>query len=134
MTSKLAQQSIDRVRAVCSPLPKAVESGGVASGVGRLSGTGVTTFAVSRRIFARVFVLDTPTGGEQVILWIRADPDERQALLACGHPYFPAGPRELGVVLDDRTDWTEVAELVSESYRIMAPKRLRAAVEGQGEP
>jgi hypothetical protein len=28
-------------------------------------------------------------------------------------------------VLDDGIDWSEVAELVTESYRVMAPRRLR---------
>jgi predicted DNA-binding protein (MmcQ/YjbR family) len=29
-------------------------------------------------------------------------------------------------VLDDDIDWGDVAELVTESYRLLAPKRLRA--------
>lgn len=28
------------------------------------------------------------------------------------------------VVLDDDTDWDELAELVTESYRLLAPQRL----------
>jgi hypothetical protein len=34
------------------------------------------------------------------------------------------------MVLDDEVDWAEVAELVTESYRIVAPKRLAVAVHG----
>ena len=65
--------SIDRVRATCVRLPAVVESGGVANGVGELSGTGVFTFKVSGRVVARVFVLD-PGGREDVVLWLRGIP------------------------------------------------------------
>ena len=125
MTSAI-EDSIARVRSICTAFPKAVEKGGVASGVGALSGTGVITFTVSRRVFARMFVLNTPARGEQLVLWIRAEQHERASLLATGHPYFPAGAREVGIVLDADTDWTEIPELVTESYLIMAPKKLAA--------
>ena len=122
------EQSIERVRSLCAPLPKAVESGGVASGVGKLSGTRVVTFTVSRRVFARMFVLDAPAGGQQLVLWVRADLAERESLVRAGHPYFPAGPREVGIVIDDETDWAELAELVTESYVVIAPKKLASEV------
>jgi pimeloyl-ACP methyl ester carboxylesterase len=121
-------QALARMRAIGLGFPRAVLKGGVASGVGALSGTRVVTFTVSRRIFARVFVLDGPDGGERIVLWLRADPAERASLLAAGHPYFAAGPREVGVVLDDDTDWSEIRELVTESYVLMAPKSLAGSV------
>jgi predicted DNA-binding protein (MmcQ/YjbR family) len=34
----------------------------------------------------------------------------------------------LGVQLDDRTDWVEVAELIATSYCLIAPKRLADTV------
>lgn len=122
------------MRAICLALPNAVGNEGVASGVGALSGSGVISFGVSRRIFARVFVVTDPEGREVVVLWIRADPGEREFLLASGHPYFPAGTREVGIVLDARTDWTEISELVTESYLIVAPKKLAADVEAALPP
>ena len=121
------EEAIERVRATCGALPKVVDRGGVASGVGALSGTGVFNFTVSRRVVARMFVLD-PGGRESVVLWLRAAPEEREALVQSGHPFFRAGPREVGVVIDDATDWAEVAELVTESYVLVAPKRLAAEV------
>jgi predicted DNA-binding protein (MmcQ/YjbR family) len=57
------------------------------------------------------------------------DEDERHALLSDARVYVPAylGPSGwIGVDLDDSTDstdWTEVAELVEESYRLTAPRR-----------
>jgi hypothetical protein len=38
------------------------------------------------------------------------------------------------MVLDDATDWDEVAELVTESYCIMAPKKLVALVDRPSDP
>lgn len=53
------------------------------------------------------------------------DEDERHALLSDARVYVPAylGPSGwIGVDLDDSTDWTEVAELIEESYRLTAPR------------
>ena len=62
----------------------------------------------------------------------KADPAERPALLAQGEPFFVppyvghAG--WVGMNLDGRTDWTEVAELLAIAYCMVAPKRLAALV------
>ena len=124
---RATEDAIARVQRLCLGFPNAVQNGGVASGVRELSGTRVFGFTVSRRVFARMFVLD-PDGDEKLIVWMRADPEEREALLATGHPFFRAGPREVGMVVDGATDWTELAELVTESYLIMAPRKLAAEV------
>ena len=123
------ETAIERVRAVCLALPNAVEERRVASGVGKLSGTRVVTFKVSRRVFARLFVLDRPDGQEVVVLWLRANAAERQSLVESGHPYLAAGPREVSVTLDAETDWDEIPELVTESYLVIAPQKLAASVE-----
>lgn len=60
-------------------------------------------------------------------LVVQPDPGDRRALLGEGRVYLPAylGPSGwIGVDLDDRTDWTEIAELLDASYRLTAPKRL----------
>jgi hypothetical protein len=46
--------------------------------------------------------------------------------LSIGHPYSAArgGRDRLGVLLTDDTDWEEIRELVTESYRVIAPKKL----------
>ena len=62
---------------------------------------------------------------DQSVLVI-ADPAERDALLADPRFYLPAymGPYGwVGILLDDDTDWSEVAELLDASYRQIAPKR-----------
>lgn len=62
---------------------------------------------------------------------LRADPDERKALLSVGHPFFAsrAGRDRIVVVLTDDTGWEESRELVTESYRILAPKKLTALLD-----
>jgi hypothetical protein len=48
-----------------------------------------------------------------------------------GAPFFnpPWFDGIVGLHLDDRTDWSEVAELVTESYCALAPKKLVALVD-----
>ena len=61
---------------------------------------------------------------------LRADPDEREALLFDGHPFFASrAVIHIVVVLTDDTDWEEIRELVTESYRILAPKKLTALLD-----
>ena len=70
--------------------------------------------------------------GKPVPLFLlRAGPDEREALLSIGHPFFAlrAGRDRIGVLLADDTDWEEIRELVTDSYRILAPKKLTALLD-----
>ena len=56
---------------------------------------------------------------------------EVTALLSIGHPFFAsrAGRDRIRVLLTDDTDWEEIRELVTESYRILAPKKLTALLD-----
>ena len=71
------------------------------------------------------------TGEPVPLLVLRADPDEREALLSNGHPYFAsrAGRDRIVVVLTVDTDWKDIRALVTESYRIVAPKKLTALLD-----
>ena len=72
-------------------------------------------------------------GGEDGLFRItfRAEADEVMAFEHLGRPYFKAGWgfNVVGMVLDDDTDWSELAELLMDSYCIQAPARLAALVE-----
>jgi hypothetical protein len=76
------------------------------------------------------------TGKPVPLLVLRADPDEREASLSVGHPFFAsrAGRDRIGVLLTDDTDWEEIRELVTESYRVLAPKKLTALRDQQRWP
>lgn len=71
-------------------------------------------------------------GGEDQLfrLTFRAEPDEVMAFQHMGGPYFKAswGSNVVGLLLDDGTDWDEVAELLTESYCIQAPPALAEQV------
>jgi hypothetical protein len=84
------------------------------------------SFDIRRRSFCLLVATKDPTGSPVSRLVLRADPDDRAALVSIGHPYFAprAGRDRLGVLLTDDTDWEEIRELVTESYRVLAPKKL----------
>ena len=73
------------------------------------------------------------TGDDTVrtVLTFRASGDELLALSHAGWPFYqpPWSPTVVGMVLDDDTDWDEVAELVTESYRFCAPHTLRRRLD-----
>lgn len=89
------------------------------------------SFDIRRRSFCLLVASEDSTGQAVTVIVVRADTVERVALLAAGHPWFPGrgGPDRLGVALTDDTDWEEIAELVTESYRLLAPKKLTALLE-----
>lgn len=60
------------------------------------------------------------------ILTFHASGDELLALVHAGRPFYkpPWSPTIVGMELTDDTDWTEIAELVTESYRVCAPQKL----------
>jgi hypothetical protein len=72
-------------------------------------------------------------GGEDGLFRItfRAEADEAEAFRHMGAPYFKAswGTNVAGLLLDDNTDWSELAELLTDSYCIQAPARLAELVE-----
>lgn len=71
---------------------------------------------------ARVFAIDGPV----CVVTFRAPAGEVAGLIGSGFPfYWPGwGTNVVGMVLGADTDWTEVAELLTDSYRVQAPKKL----------
>ena len=115
---------LTRVRHIAWTLPEAEAS------VDRFA----HAFRIRRRVFLHLLAVGGPGGRRVPLAVCRADPDERQALIAIGHPYFAprSGRDRLGVVLEDGTNWDELAELVTESYRLLAPARLVTLLDSRG--
>jgi len=67
-------------------------------------------------------------GGEDQLFRVtfRAEPEEVMAFQHLGSPYFKTewGGNVVGLLLDDDTDWCELAELLTDSYCLQAPQRL----------
>ena len=105
-----------RIGAVLGPLPRVHEEN---AWVG-------TRWRVGQATIAHVF------GGEDQLFRItfRAEPDEVMAFQHLGAPYFKGewGHNVVGMLLDDGTDWDELAELLTESYCLQAPAHLVAQV------
>ena len=93
-------------------------------------------FLVRKKNFAHVFAVHEDADAVRTIMAVRSPDEEREALLATGHPFFLLGwgRNAVGMVLDDDTDWDEVTEIVTESYCVLAPKKLVALVERPGPP
>lgn len=108
------------LRSVCASLPESVEEQAWAG----------TRWRIRTRTFAHVLTLDAPAGPTTVMTFRSADP-ELEALRGAGHPFFQPGwgTNTVGMVLEDGTDWGEVAELLTESYCILAPRKLVAQVD-----
>jgi hypothetical protein len=72
-----------------------------------------------------------PTGKPVPVLVLRAHPHDREALVSIGHPYFAsrASRDRIRVLLTHATDWEEIRELVTKSYRTLAPKKLSGLLD-----
>ncbi len=85
---------------------------------------------VGRATVAHVF------GGEDQLFRIifRAEPEELMAFENLGPPYFRAGwgGNVVGILLDDDTDWGELAEMLTDSYCLQAPAALAEKVPRPG--
>jgi len=107
------------VRPACLALPDAYEEAAWAG----------VRWRIRKRTFAHVLDVDSPTGSTTVMTF-RSSGEELDVLCDAGHPFFRAGwgSDVVGMVLGPDTDWDEVAELVTESYCLLAPKKLAAQV------
>ena len=119
---------LQRVRTLCLALPEVTVRAD-----GSLTRTRSTahSFDIRRRSFCLLVAREGRAGRPVPLLVLRAGPDEREALLSIGHPFFAsrAGRDRIGVLLTDGTDWEEIRELVTDSYRVLAPKKLTALLD-----
>ncbi|WP_166352274.1 MmcQ/YjbR family DNA-binding protein [Phytoactinopolyspora limicola] len=121
----------EHLRSLCLRLPECVEE---AAWVG-------TRWRVGTRTFAHVVLVDSGwppayaravgADGPLVVLTFYAPDPDVEALSSYGPPFFrpPWAPNIMGVVLDPGTDWDDIAELLVESYRFRAPRRLSSQLE-----
>jgi hypothetical protein len=128
-----------KLRSICLRLPETYEE---AAWVG-------TRWMIRKRNFAHVLEIEdgwppayaraAGTDGPAVVLTFRAS-DLLKDALTSGPTFFHAawgtrwGTKVVGTQLGKRVDWEEVAVLLTESYRLLAPGKLAAAAGPRRTP
>jgi len=120
---------LDRLREICLALPEATEKpfGGHTD--------------PSRRVGDKIFAMysDNHRGGGMVSLQCKAPPGAQEVLVGADPQRFFVPPYVghngwVGIRLDlPSVDWSMVGELVMDSYRMTAPKRLVARLDATAQ-
>ncbi len=115
----MRKRQLDRLREICLSLPEAVER----------ETWDLPTFRVRDKIFAM-----SPLDEGRLTLWCKAPPGSQIILVGADPERFFVPPYVghkgwIGMRLDNRVKWHEVAEIVRRSYRLTAPKRLAATLD-----
>lgn len=116
----MATDPLQRLRSICLALPETTE---------RLSHGEPTFFVRYRKVFVTYadhhhddrlgFWCSAPAGAQQAL--VESDPERFFVPPYVGHRGW------IGVRLDvEGVDWDEIAELVEDAYRMVAPQRLVA--------
>jgi hypothetical protein len=118
----MADDPLEPLRRLCLALPETTE---------RLSHGAPTWFVQGKKTFV---TYADHHHGDRVAFWCAAPPGTQEALLAEDSERFFRPPYVghrgwLGVYLDVPQDWAEIAEIVADAYRTVAPKRLAARLE-----
>ena len=125
---EVPEDIVQRVRTLCLALPEVTVRVDYPLTQARST---AHSFDIRRRSFCLLVAVEGSTGKPVPLLVLRGDPDEREGLLSIGRPFFAsrAGRDRIGVLLTDDTDWEEIRELVTESYRTLAPRKLAALLD-----
>ena len=122
MTTEEVTDALSRLRALCLALPEATE---------KISHGEPTWFV--RKVFV---MFANRHHDDRVAFWCPAGPGVQEALVSSDPRRFFRPPYVgvrgwVGVDLDvPDVDWDEVAEMVVDAYRSVAPKRLVARLDG----
>lgn len=118
----MATDPLLRARAICLALPESSE----------VLAWNAPTFRVRKKIFAMYAAPNNHHGGGRPALWCKADDGDQEFFLESDPSRYFAPPYLgpsgwVGIWLDKRPRWSAVTELVHDSYRLIAPKRVVAA-------
>jgi hypothetical protein len=121
----MAPRPLTRLRRLCLALPDAHE----------VEAWGEPTFRVRNKLFAMYAAATNHHGAGRAAVWCKATRSNQSVMVEIApHRFFVppyVGPSGwVGVWLDGEVDWTELAELLRDAYRLVAPKRLLRAMDG----
>jgi hypothetical protein len=113
----------ERVRSICMALPEVTE---------RVS-HGAPTFFV-RKAPSFLTCTNDHHGDGRLAVWCAAGDGVQEALIEANpelffRPAYVGGRGWLGIRLDRDPDWDEVAELIEDAYRAVAPAKLIAQLD-----
>jgi predicted DNA-binding protein (MmcQ/YjbR family) len=113
-----------RLQKLCLALPEAHE----------VKAWGEPTFRVKNKMFAMYANANNHHGGGRHAVWIKAAPgrQERAVRSAPNRFFVPpyVGPSGwVGVWLDEDCEWGELADILRDAYRQVAPKKLLARLD-----
>jgi hypothetical protein len=117
---------LTRLRKLCLALPEAHE----------VEAWGAPTFRVRNKLFAMYAAAGHHHGDGRAGVWCKAGPGNQQLMVRAAPDRFFVPPYVgpsgwVGVYLDGKVDWAELAELLTDAYRLIAPKRLAALIGGE---
>ena len=116
------RKPIDRLREICLALPEATEKVAWGEPTFRVAGKMFVMFSNNHHNDGRIAAWCNATFAAQDLL-VRSDPERFFV------PPYQGTRGWIGVRLEDgRADWAQVAEVVGEAYRMVAPKRLLAVL------
>ena len=118
---------LTRLRKLCLALPEAHE----------VEAWGEPTFRVRNKLFAMYAAPNNHHGGGRPAVWCKAAPGNQSLMVRVVPDRFFVPPYVgpsgwVGVWLDRDPDWAEVGDLMSDSYRLIAPKKLQALLDQGG--
>jgi hypothetical protein len=110
---------LTRLRKLCLALPEAHE----------VEAWGEPTFRVKNKIFAMYAQANNHHGGGRNAVWCKAAAVNQRLMVEAAPDRFFVPPYVgpsgwIGVWLDGKVDWSEVADLLRDGYRMTAPKKL----------
>ena len=112
---------LTRVRRLCLALPEAHE----------VEAWGEPTFRVKNKMFATIADAGNHHGDGRMAVWCKAGPGNQQLMVRANPkrffvpPYFGTNGW-VGIYLDVDVDWAEVADLLEDAWRLVAPKKVAA--------
>jgi hypothetical protein len=120
----MAADPLDSLRALCLALPETTE---------RLSHGEPTWFVRGKKTFV---IYADRHHDDRVAFWCVAPGDDQEAMVSAQPDRFFVPPYVgsrgwLGVRLDVPVDWDQVAEIVTDAYRVVAPPKLREELDAR---
>ncbi len=120
------EEVLAHVRSICGSLPETAEVEawtGIRWEVRKKNFVHVVDIQDGR---PPVFAREAGSNGPLCVLTFRCPLDEVESYRRTGNPYFvpPWFANLVGVRINEQIDWDELGEMIIDSYRVCAPKRL----------